>query len=156
MKFGNQTSKNCVNSGMWCSRNAVEFLAWNSSDCFESFSPLNWGSKRLEVIGWNSAIEFFTCVSSQLLFGPLLASYFQNFPLFFFKSFYLTGTQGGMDRREVISLLSLLRNRIEFLVLCALFWSDISGSFQLREAAVILVSYETYFVGPICPQKPFI
>ena len=58
--------------------------------------------------------------------------------------------------REVISLLSLLRNRIEFLVLSALFWSDISGSFQLTEAAVILVSYEPYFLGPICPQKPFI
>lgn len=40
-------------------------------------------------------IEFF--MSLQLLFGPLLASYFQNFPLFFFKSFYLTGTQGGME-----------------------------------------------------------
>ena len=32
-------------------------LGWNSSDCFESFSPLNRGSnKGLEVIadGWNS------------------------------------------------------------------------------------------------------
>lgn len=79
---------------------------------------------------------------------------FKTFHCSFLKAFILLVHKE--EWREAISLLSLLRNRIEFLVLSALFSSDISGSFQLREAAVILVSYEPYFVGPICPQKRFI